>query len=50
MSALPFIVCESLIKVYTVAGLEVQALQGLDLTVAPGELLGIVGATALEME
>ncbi len=45
MSANPLIVCESLIKVYSIAGLEVQALQGLDLTVAPGELMGIVGAS-----
>ncbi|HTP08418.1 MAG TPA: ABC transporter ATP-binding protein [Anaerolineae bacterium] len=45
MSADPLIVCESLIKVYTISGLEVQALQGLDLTVAPGELTGIVGAS-----
>jgi putative ABC transport system ATP-binding protein len=45
MSTEPLIVCESLIKVYTIAGLEVQALQGLDLTVAPGELTGIVGAS-----
>ena len=41
----PLIICESLIKVYSIAGLEVQALQGLDLTVAPGELMGIVGAS-----
>ncbi|CAG0930376.1 Lipoprotein-releasing system ATP-binding protein LolD [Thermoflexales bacterium] len=45
MSTDPIIVCESLIKVYTIAGLEVQALQGLDLTVQPGELMGIVGAS-----
>jgi putative ABC transport system ATP-binding protein len=45
MSTDPIIVCESLIKVYTISGLEVQALQGLDLTVAPGELTGIVGAS-----
>jgi ABC-type lipoprotein export system ATPase subunit/bifunctional DNA-binding transcriptional regulator/antitoxin component of YhaV-PrlF toxin-antitoxin module len=45
MSADPIIVCESLVKVYKIAGLEVQALQGLDLTVAPGDLMGIVGAS-----
>jgi putative ABC transport system ATP-binding protein len=39
----PFIVCDNLVKIHKVAGLEVVALQGLDLTVAPGELLGIVG-------
>jgi ABC-type lipoprotein export system ATPase subunit len=45
MSSDPIIVCESLIKVYSIAGLEVQALQGLDLAVQPGELTGIVGAS-----
>jgi len=45
MSSDPLIICESLIKVYSIAGLEVQALQGLDLTVAHGELMGIVGAS-----
>ncbi len=39
----PFIVCDNLVKIYKVAGLEVVALQGLDLTVAEGELMGIVG-------
>lgn len=39
------IVCENLVKIYTVGGLEVQALQGLDLTVKRGELLGVVGAS-----
>lgn len=41
----PFIVCENLVKIYKVAELEVVALQGLDLTVQPGELLGIVGTS-----
>lgn len=41
----PTIVCENLVKIYKVAELEVQALQGLDLAVEPGELLGIVGAS-----
>ena len=41
----PFILCENLVKIYKVADLEVLALQGLDLAVAPGELLGIVGAS-----
>jgi putative ABC transport system ATP-binding protein len=40
-----FIVCENLVKIYKVADLEVVALQGLDLTVALGEMLGIVGAS-----
>jgi len=41
----PFILCDNLVKIYKVAGLEVVALQGLDLVVAPGELMGIVGAS-----
>ncbi|MCI0396439.1 MAG: ATP-binding cassette domain-containing protein [Chloroflexi bacterium] len=41
----PFIHCENLVKIYKVAGLEVVALQGLDLAIRPGELLGIVGAS-----
>jgi len=45
MTQEPFIVCENLVKIYKVADLEVVALQGLDLTVAPGEVLGIVGAS-----
>ena len=38
-----FIVCDNLVKIYKIADLESVALQGLDLVVAPGELLGIVG-------
>lgn len=41
----PFIICDNLVRIYKVAELEVVALQGLDLTVAPGEMLGIVGAS-----
>lgn len=41
----PYILCDNLVKIYKVAGLEVVALQGLDLTVAEGELMGIVGAS-----
>jgi len=39
------IVCDNLVKIYKVAELEVFALQGLDLVVKKGELLGIVGAS-----
>jgi len=39
------ITCNNLVKIYKVADLEVVALQGLDLEVAEGELLGIVGAS-----
>ncbi len=41
----PIIVCENLVKIFQVAELEVVALQGLDLTVQRGELLGIVGSS-----
>ena len=40
-----FIRCEGLVKIYKVANLEVMALQGLDLEVKRGEMLGIVGAS-----
>jgi ABC-type lipoprotein export system ATPase subunit len=45
MSTEPFIICDNLVKIYKVANLEVFALQGLDLLIAPGELMGIVGAS-----
>lgn len=38
-----FIHCAGLVKIYQVAGLEVVALQGLDLEVARGEVLALVG-------
>ncbi|MEM7029996.1 MAG: ABC transporter ATP-binding protein [Chloroflexota bacterium] len=41
----PFIVCDNLVKIYKVAELEVFALQGLDIVIEKGELLGIVGAS-----
>jgi putative ABC transport system ATP-binding protein len=41
----PLIVCENLVKIYKLSGIEVVALQGLDLTVQAGELLGVVGAS-----
>ena len=41
-----FIRCENLVKIYQlVDDIEVQALQGLDLTVAQGEMVGVVGAS-----
>lgn len=41
----PIIICDNLVKIYKVADLEVVALQGLDLEVAPGEMIAIVGAS-----
>jgi ABC-type lipoprotein export system ATPase subunit len=37
--------CENLVKIFKVADLEVVALQGLDLEVAPGEMVALVGAS-----
>jgi putative ABC transport system ATP-binding protein len=50
MRSEPLIVCENLVKIYRLnqangASVEVQALQGLDVTVGEGEMLGIVGAS-----
>jgi ABC-type lipoprotein export system ATPase subunit len=39
----PFVMCDNLVKIYKVVDLEVVALQGLDLEVAPGELIALVG-------
>ena len=39
------IACDNLVKIYKVADLEVVALQGLDLSVDPGELIAVVGAS-----
>ncbi len=39
------IVCDRLVRIYSAEGIEVQALQGLDLVIAPGELTALVGAS-----
>jgi ABC-type lipoprotein export system ATPase subunit len=39
------IVCDRLVRIYTAEGIEVQALQGLDLVIASGELTALVGAS-----
>jgi ABC-type lipoprotein export system ATPase subunit len=39
------IVCESLVRIYQTGPVEVQALQGLDLTVERGEMVAVVGAS-----
>lgn len=41
----PDILCEDLVRIYTTDGVEVQALQGLSLTVEAGEVVAIVGAS-----
>jgi ABC-type lipoprotein export system ATPase subunit len=39
------IACDRLVRIYSIAGIEVQALQGLDLLMAAGELTALVGAS-----
>ncbi|SDT25441.1 ABC transporter ATP-binding protein [Jiangella sp. DSM 45060] len=39
------IVCEDLVRIYTAEGVEVQALQGLNLRVDAGEVVAVVGAS-----
>ena len=41
----PLIACDRLVRIYTAEGIEVQALQGLDMAVADGELTAMVGAS-----
>ncbi|WP_225753270.1 ABC transporter ATP-binding protein [Actinotalea sp. Marseille-Q4924] len=41
----PEIVCEDLVRIFTAEGVEVQALQGLNLTVEAGDLVALVGAS-----
>jgi putative ABC transport system ATP-binding protein len=38
------VVCDQLVRIYFGAGIEVQALQGLDLLIAEGELTALIGA------
>ncbi|WP_329371803.1 ABC transporter ATP-binding protein [Streptomyces sp. NBC_00669] len=39
------VVCENLVRIYQTEGVEVQALQGLDLAVAEGEMIAVIGAS-----
>jgi len=39
------VICDNLVRIYQTEGVEVVALQGLDLTVEAGELVAIVGAS-----
>ncbi|MFE1794433.1 ABC transporter ATP-binding protein, partial [Streptomyces sp. NPDC059525] len=39
------IVCDRLVRIFSTDGIEVQALQGLELTVAQGDLVALVGAS-----
>ncbi|MCZ4120305.1 ABC transporter ATP-binding protein [Streptomyces sp. H39-S7] len=39
------VICENLVRIYQTEGVEVQALQGLDLAVAEGEMVAVIGAS-----
>src|SRR5262245_43962423 len=39
------VVCDQVVRIYTGEGIEVQALQGLDLLIDQGELVAMVGAS-----
>ena len=41
----PDILCDNLVRIFRAEGIEVVALQGLDLVVQPGELVALVGAS-----
>lgn len=41
----PIVVCDGLVKIYKINDLEVLALQGLELVVRQGEMVGVVGAS-----
>lgn len=45
LSDQPDIWCEDLVRIYHTEGTEVQALQGLNLTVDPGDIVALVGAS-----
>jgi ABC-type lipoprotein export system ATPase subunit len=45
MTTEPLILCENLVKIYKLDEIEVIALQGLDLTVQPGEVMSLVGSS-----
>jgi ABC-type lipoprotein export system ATPase subunit len=41
----PEILCQDVVRIFTAEGVEVQALQGLNLAVDPGDLVALVGAS-----
>ena len=41
----PLIRCEALWKIYRLGDVDVQALRGLDLSIAPGEFVAVMGAS-----
>jgi len=47
MEAEPFVRCDNLVKIYKIADLEVVALQGLNLELAQGEMMALVGPSGV---
>ena len=43
----PFVLCDNLVKIYKVADLEAVALQGLNLEIAQGEMMALVGPSGV---
>jgi peptide/nickel transport system ATP-binding protein len=43
----PFMLCDNLVKIYKVADVEVVALQGLNLEIAQGEMMALVGPSGV---
>ena len=43
--AAPAVYCRDLVRIYTAEGIEVQALQGVDLHIATGELVAVIGVS-----
>jgi len=41
----PDILCEDLVRIYSTEGVEIQALQGLNLRIEPGDVVALVGAS-----
>ena len=44
-SSAPMIMCEAVVRIFTAQGIEVQALQGLNLRVGAGDMVALVGAS-----
>ena len=45
----PLIIAENLVKIYRIGDLELQALQGLELTVQQGEVMALIGTSGSEV-
>ncbi len=45
MTQEPFVICDNLVRIFKISGHDVVALQGLDMTVSPAELLGVIGVS-----